>query len=300
MTPDRQKLKQDAIRLRQELGWSERQIAGQLNVPRPTINVWLADNPKRTVAKNNGLLALNTVHIMDCIEGMRRLPHEYVDLVFTDPPYNIGVDYGNGNSSLDRHDAYYDWCSEWFRGVERILRFGGSFYLMQYPEQCAYLLPRLRGLRFSFRRWLTWHYPTNVGQSPNNWTRSHRAILFCTKGEPPAYFNGLADPQPYRNPTDKRIKENLKERPGVTPYDVWQYNLVKNVSRDKTSWPNQIPVTLVERIIKVSCPPDGIVCDPFIGSGTTAVAATKHGRQWIGFDLNPESKAETEKRLGAL
>lgn len=300
LTPERQKLKQDAIRLHQELGWSNRAIAAHLRIPRRTIDGWVGNNSTPRVGKNNGLLALNTVHIMDCIEGMRRLPHEYVDLVFTDPPYNIGVDYGNGNSSLDRHDAYYDWCSEWFRGVERILRFGGSFYLMQYPEQCAYLLPRLRGLRFSFRRWLTWHYPTNVGQSPNNWTRSHRAILFCTKGEPPAYFNGLADPQPYRNPTDKRIKENLKERPGVTPYDVWQYNLVKNVSRDKTSWPNQIPVTLVERIIKVSCPPDGIVCDPFIGSGTTAVAATKHGRQWIGFDLNPESKAETEKRLGAL
>ena len=59
LTPERQKLRLDAIRLRQELGWSERQIAGQLNVPRPTINVWLADNPKRTVAKNTAVEVKN-------------------------------------------------------------------------------------------------------------------------------------------------------------------------------------------------------------------------------------------------
>ena len=81
---------------------------------------------------------------------------------------------------------------------------------------------------------------------------------------------------------------------------TWVYNLVKNVSKDKTSWPNQIPVALVERIIKVSCPPDGIVCDPFMGSGTTAVAAVKNNRKWIGFDIMAESKAETEARLGTL
>jgi site-specific DNA-methyltransferase (adenine-specific) len=92
------------------------------------------------VARNKGFLALNTVHVMDCLGGMERLPHEYVDLVFADPPYNIGVDYGNGSSSLDRHDAYYDWCSEWFRAVERVLRQGGTFYLMHYPEHVAYLL----------------------------------------------------------------------------------------------------------------------------------------------------------------
>lgn len=300
LTPERQNLRLDAIRIRQELGWSLDKIVGHIGLPRTTIARWLSHNPVPRLSHNNGLLSLNQVHVMDCMTGMNRLPHDYVDLVFADPPFNIGVDYGNGDTSPDRHDAYYDWCSEWLRGVERIMRFGGSFYLMQYPEQCAYLLPRLRGLRFSFQRWITWHYPTNIGQSPNNWTRSHRVILFCTKGDKPIYFNGMADPQHYRNPTDKRILENLKERPGVTPYDVWQYNLVKNVSRDKTSWPNQIPVALVERIIKVSCPPDGIVCDPFIGSGTTAVAAMKHGRQWIGFDLNPGSKAETEKRLGTL
>ena len=140
LTPERGKLKSDAVRLRRELGWSNRQIVAHLSLPETTIRRWVGHNSEPTVRHNLDSLALNTVHTTDCLEGMKRLPHEYVDLVFADPPYNIGVDYGNGSSSLDRHDAYYDWCSEWFRAVELVLRQGGIFYLMHYPEHVAYLL----------------------------------------------------------------------------------------------------------------------------------------------------------------
>ena len=75
MTPERQKLKKDAIRLRQELGWSEREIANHLSLPQPTIHVWLISNPIPSVIKNNGRLDLSIVHIMDCIKGMNSLPH---------------------------------------------------------------------------------------------------------------------------------------------------------------------------------------------------------------------------------
>ena len=296
LTPERQKLKQDAIRLRRELGWSERRIARHLTIDYRTIHRWLPHNGRHNMPH---ILPLNHVHIMDCLQGMGKLPHDYIDLVFTDPPYNLGVDYGN-NTFLDRNDAYYDWCFEWFRGIERILKPGGSFYLLHYPEYCACLFPRLRAAGFKFQRWLVWHYPIMIGQSTENWTRSHRAILFLTKGNRPAYFNGLADPQPYRNPNDKRIQERMKVSPGATPYDVWEYNIVKNVSKEKTSWPNQIPVRLIERIIKTSCPESGIVCDPFMGSGSTAVAAAKNNRDWIGFDITGESKSITEKRIGEL
>jgi len=292
LTPERQGLRQDAIRLRQELGWSERQIGKHLSLPCSTIHGYLLRNNKPISLKNNN------VYPLDCLTGLNSIPHDSIDIIFADPPYNLGVNYGNGES--DRNEAYLDWCAEWFKAAYRVLKSGGAFYVMQYPEICAYWLPRLRALRFTLQRWVVWCYPTNIGQSPGNWTRSHRTILFCTKGDKPLYFDGLADAQAYRNPTDKRIQENLKTRPGVVPYDVWEYNLVKNVSTDKTSWPNQIPVALMERIIKVSCPPTGIVCDPFMGSGTTAVAATKNGRQWIGFDIMPESKTEAEKRLGQL
>jgi len=296
LTPERQKLKQDAIRLHQELGWSTRKIAVHLNLSQTTIMRFLNHNNSLKLNHNP---SLNQVHITDCVDGMARLPHNYIDLVFADPPYNLGVNYNNGLFSLDKHRSYIAWCKRWFEAVYRVLKEGGSFYVMQYPEVCAQWIEPLSAL-FQLQRWITWHYPIMVGQSPFNWTRSHRAILFLTKGDRPVYFDGLADPQPYRNPTDKRIQKRMEKSPGATPYDVWEFNIVKNISKDKTSWPNQIPVKLIERIIKVSCPEGGLVCDPFMGSGSTAEAAVINRRKWIGFDVSPESKTITENRCGEL
>ena len=299
LTPERQKLKQDAIRIRQELGWTERKIAGHLSLPRTTIQRFLAHNNTHEMAHNATPLSPNTIYCMDCLDGLSRLPHDSVDLVFADPPYNIGIDYGNGNTSLDRHEAYYDWCSEWFKAVKRILKPGGAFYVMHYPEHCARWFPHLLALRFTFQRWITWHYPTNVGQSVDNWTRSQRSILYLTKGGRPKAFNGLADPQPYRNPTDKRIQENLKSRPGVVPYDVWEYNLVKNVSKEKHLGgpPNQLPEALLRRIILTSSNEGDLVVDPFLGSGTTAYVANRLSRKYIAFDLNPDYIKVAQKRI---
>jgi hypothetical protein len=152
LTPERQKLKQDAVRLRQEMGWSERQIANHLGLPQPTIHVWLINKSEPNMI-NNSPLKFNTVHVMDCVDGMGKLPHESIDLVFADPPYNLGVSYGNGHFSTDRHTAYIEWSHRWFEAAYRILKPGGSFYAMQYPEVCALWLPRLTAI-FTFQRWL--------------------------------------------------------------------------------------------------------------------------------------------------
>jgi DNA modification methylase len=155
----------------------------------------------------------------------------------------------------------------------------------------------LEKLNLTLRRWLTWTYPSNVGQSPRNWTRASRAILFATKGDDYT-FNPYADPQPFRNPDDQRIQALIAEgREGVTPYDWWEFNLVKNVSAEKTGWENQLPLALVERIVKTSSNEGDIVLDPFMGSGTTAEAATRNKRRWLGFDRNPDSSVVTAARL---
>lgn len=241
-------------------------------------------------------LLLNQVHTLDVLEGFGRINSESVQLIFADPPYNLGFKYGAGVNDQRPHLEYMEWCAEWFKEVARVLADGGSFYVMHYPEICAEWKPILDSM-LEFRRWITWTYPTNVGHSRKNWTRTQRTILFFTKGD--GYtFNGLADAQPYRNPHDRRIQ--ARKQLGVVPYDVWDYNLVKNVSREKTPWPNQIPVALVERIIKTSSNAGDVVLDPFMGSGTTAVAAIRNNRSWLGFDLNPNSSTVTEQRIGNL
>lgn len=315
MTPEREALRRDAIQMRRELGYSERRIAHMVNVPHGTIHDWLITergtypfakqtpkvpgNSSRKVLGNSAGLGLGQVHVMDAVQGLFRLPSKSVSLIFADPPYNIGVKYGQNSSDGRPHDSYLRWCDEWFEGSARALKPGGSAYFMHYPEVCAQWAARIDKW-FTVRRWITWHFPTNIGQSPKNWTRSSRTILYCTK-EGPVTFNSKADPQPYRNPKDRRVRKRIQSGSnGVTPYDVWEYDLVKNVSQSKTSWPNQVPVPLVERIIKVSSSPGDLVCDPFMGSGTTAEAAFLNGREWIGFDVEEDSQLVTDARLERL
>lgn len=93
LTPERQKLRLDAIRIRQELGWSIRVIAGHLRVPKSDIHYWLSNNGTHAPSHNTTPLPPNNIYCMDCLNGLRQLPHDSVDLVFADPPYNIRVDY---------------------------------------------------------------------------------------------------------------------------------------------------------------------------------------------------------------
>lgn len=253
-----------------------------------------AETPPAPVRPALGPYELNEVHQADCIVALMGLPEESLDLVFADPPYNIGVKYGRQVDDKKPPDDYYNWCMQWFVGVYRALKKGGAFYVMHYPETCARWKQQLDGL-LTFRHWISWVYPSNIGHSANNWRRSHRAILYYIKGDRPAYFEGDADPQPYKNPGDVRVA--LKGKSGTTPYDWWEYNLVKNVSKGKTEWPNQLPVALVQRIILTSAPAGGVVCDPFMGSGTTAIASIQSGRDWIGFDVESAACKITEERI---
>jgi len=116
-TDKNKQLKRDAIKLRQDLGWSERRIGEELGVSNDTIHNWLQINKQfthviikqsRHVLDNstskvlhNPPLALNRVHVMDCVTGLGRLPHNYIDLIFADPPYNIGISYNNGEAFTD-------------------------------------------------------------------------------------------------------------------------------------------------------------------------------------------------------
>ena len=151
-----------------------------------------------------------------------------------------------------------------------------------------------------FKRWMTWHYSTNTGHSKTNFTRTQHSIIFATKTKNHK-FNRNEIAQPYLNPTDKRIQERLKNGSnGRTPYDVFHFNLVKNVSKDKTEHPCQIPVPLLRIFIKASSNPGDTVLDPFAGSFSTNAAAKELGRNSIGIDINPKYVEIGKKRLAKI
>ncbi|MBN1585308.1 hypothetical protein JW899_02985 [Candidatus Uhrbacteria bacterium] len=271
----------------------------------------------------------------DCSEIIKSIPSGSVDLVITDPPYNKGLDYGRFNDSKSWKD-YYDWLKKSLEGIPRILSDKGSFYLISYPEINARILPYIEDeLRLKYRRWITWHYPTNIGHSKKNYTRSQRSILFFTKNQNDYTFNREKLVQHYKNPTAPVIRKRIAEgSKGRTSYDLLRLldlmelqkglidtidiDLLKNNSKDrfrnlkgkfkpmesqelkKKDHPCQLPLGLLELFVKVSSNKGDVVFDPFAGTFTTSVAAGKNGRNSLGVELNKKFMKFGHERIKTI
>ena len=237
----------------------------------------------------------NYIHVGDCLAFMRTLPDECIDLIITDPPFNIGKKYESYSDNLG-FEEYIGWCKQWLDECVRILNSQGSLYLFNYPENNAYLKIYL-DTKLHFRRWLTWHYHTNTGHSKRNYTRTQHSILFYTKSDN-YIFNKEDVAQPYKNPTDKRIQKLIAQgHNGTGPYDTFIFNIVKNVSKEKTEHIAQLPLALVEIFVRASSKKGQIVFDPFMGSGTTAVAAKRNGRHYLGCEISKKYGKIINERL---
>ncbi|MFH1917732.1 MAG: DNA methyltransferase [Nanoarchaeota archaeon] len=244
----------------------------------------------------------------DCLKEMGKLPPESVDLIFTDPPYNRNIKYIK-KDFIDRKKKvdYLNWMKERLIEMSRLLKPTGSIYLMNYPEWNARLLPFLEDeLGLILRRWIVWNYPTNIGHSKKNWTRSHRSILFLTKGKNYT-FNRKEILQPYKNPDVGKIKRRIEAghkgrgaydaiemkdifeifRLHRQPEDAITMNLLKNVRKERKTWHFcQLPPELIEVFIKVSSNKGDVVLDPFAGTFTTAMVAKKLGRKTTSIELS--------------
>lgn len=250
------------------------------------------------------------------LEELKKLSDESIHTIITDPPYNIGLDYGKYKDNMKKDD-YIEWCKSWLRECARILKKDGNMFLINYPENNAYLMPFLdKELKLVFKRWLTWHYPTNIGHSKNNFTRSQRSILFYSKSKNNRFYisNIL---QPYKNPTDKRIRELIKSgKKGRKPYDAlklldlieirrgdvdfFEFNIMKNVSKengDIQKHPCVLPKDLIKVLINASSKKGDIILDPFSGTFSVSVVSAELGRNSIGIDISPKYVRMGIKRL---
>ena len=230
-----------------------------------------------------------------------------IDLIITDPPYNRGLDYGPYYNDNLPWDIYYQRNEIWLTEVARILKNTGSFYLISYPEINARLLPFIEDeLKLKFRRWITWHYPTNIGHSKHNFTRSQRSILFFTKSDKYT-FNRSEILQHYKNPEVKKIKEKIQNgAKGRAAYDLLRFldiiemnkgmidvldiNLLKNVSKERFNkkHPCQLPLGLLKVLTKSSSNKGDLILDPFAGTFSLSAVAEELGRKSIGIEINPK------------
>lgn len=230
-------------------------------------------------------MELNKVYHGDIFDLMKTLPDNSVDMVYSDPDYNVGIKY-NGKSYTKSFDEYITWYEELAKESLRVLKPDGNMFFINYPRQNSYLRVKYLDEHCANVFDYVWVYNSNVGHSPKKFTTAHRSILHCTKSKNNKWFKEPVA-EPYKNPNDRRIRELIKNGvPGRMPYDWLYYDLVKNVSKDKTIHSCQIPKKLVEKLILASTQEGDTVLVHFGGSGSEIVQAVELGRNFLSAELD--------------
>lgn len=240
----------------------------------------------------------------DCLDLMRKLPAEVVDLTVTSPPYNIGKEY----ESVLPLPQYLGWCEAWIAEIYRLTKSDGVFWLnLGYLEVTdkgrAVPIPYLLWDRIPFYliQEVVWNYGAGVACrsmfSPRN-----EKFLWYVKNAMSYCFNldDVRDPD-VKYPNQKK-NGKLKCNPlGKNPTDVWQFPKVTSgkdrSSNERTPHPAQFPVSVIDRIIKCSSNEGDVILDPFMGSGTTAETALRNDRKVIGFEIDPIYVEMSRRRI---
>jgi site-specific DNA-methyltransferase (adenine-specific) len=239
----------------------------------------------------------------DLFDIIDLLPAEFADLLIIDPPYNLDKNFHGFKFSKTNDEAYLEYLKSWFPKIMRTLKPAGSVYICGDWKSTFCLYQIMRDFTV-IRNRIIWQREKGRG-AKDNWKNAAEDIWFGTKGEE-YYFNVDAVKQkrkviaPYReNGKPKDWEETVDGNFRLTyPSNFWDDISIPYWSMpENTDHPTQKPEKLIAKLILASCPKDGLVLDPFLGSGTTSVVAKKMGRKYAGIEINEEYCCWAEKRL---
>ena len=218
-----------------------------------------------------------------------KIPDSSVDLIFADPPYNIGKNFNGRKDKWSSEEAYLKWCYQWIDLCLRKLKDKGSFYLMAATQNMPYFDIYLRDKICILSR-IIWSYDSSGVQAKKYYGSLYEPILFCVKNKQQYTFN--ADDILVEAKTGAKRKLIDYRKPVPTQYssrkipgNVWEFPRVRYRMEEYEEHPTQKPVALLERIVRASSNPGDIVLDPFAGTFTTSFVAKKLGRQSIGIEI---------------
>jgi len=238
-----------------------------------------------------------TMHIVataDCLDTLRRIPSQSIQLVICDPPYNINV------ASWDDMTDYVDWAGQWLIEVERVLAPSGNFVLfggLQYRHEAGSgdLLSLLGWLRRHSRMLLVnliiWHYPNGVS-AQRFFANRHEEIAWFAKTQN-YYFDLDAVRARLDAKTLAAYKRDRRLNPasldkGINPTNVWKISRLNGNARERVGHPTQKPRELIDRITRALSFPGSTVLDVFAGSGVSTRVAIETGRHSISTDADPQ------------
>ncbi|MEP7199690.1 MAG: DNA methyltransferase, partial [Chloroflexota bacterium] len=217
------------------------------------------------------------------------IPDNSVDMCFADPPFNLEKKY---SIYKDRRpfEEYLDWCERWLGELQRVTKPTGSIFVHNIPKWLTYYATILNKHAY-FRHWIAW----DAMSAPLGKTLlpAHYGILFYTKQQTGYKFYEIRAPHKRCRVCNEYLKDYGGKQDQRHPFgylvsDVWSdiHRIRHNIRRDEH--PCQLPIALLERIVLMSTDAGDVVLDPFLGTGTTAIAAKAMGRHFIGIDIDPE------------
>lgn len=245
---------------------------------------------------------VDQVFCEDALSGMARIPDGSIDLILTDPPYNLGKDYGN-TSDQQGVEEYLAWTERWIDAALPKLKPNGSLYIFltwRFAPEIFVMLKK----RMTMMNEIIWDRRVpSMGGSVRSFSSVHDTIGFFVNRKD-YYFDLDAVRIPYDAETKKARSRSIFIgakwlEVGYNPKDVWSVSRLHREHPERADHPTQKPLEIIERMVKASCPAGGIVLDPFMGSGTTAIAARQAGRHFTGFELNPDYCDIIRARLAA-
>ena len=248
---------------------------------------------------------INTIHLGDCIENLRKIPDGSIDMIFADPPYNLqlkGALHRPNDSLVDAVDdewdqfesfaAYDKFCRQWLFECRRVLKDDGTIWVIGSYHNIFRLGTAIQDMGYWVLNDIVWR---KTNPMPNfrgrRFTNAHETLIWAAKSEKSKYR--------FNYESMKAMNEDLQMRSDWTiPLCTGQERLKGKDGRK--AHPTQKPQALLYRVIMASTLPGEIVLDPFFGSGTTGAVAKALGRDYIGLEMDPDYAAIAKNRIAAV
>lgn len=236
-------------------------------------------------------MELNKIYNMDCIEYMRTLPNECVDLIIADVPYNIGKNYGNNSDKME-HNEYIETLNMWVVEFNRILKPQGGLIIYTGKQYYPHYYLEIEKL-FKIQNQIIWSYDSSGVQPKTKYGSLYEPIIWATKHSKKYIFNKELAMVEAKTGSKRKLIDYRKNPP--QPYntmkvdgDVWNYTRVRYKMPEYTPHPTQKPLSICDRIINVHSNEGDLVYIPFAGSGSEIESCIKNKRKYIATELNDE------------
>jgi len=215
-----------------------------------------------------------------------------IDLIFIDPPYNIGKNFNGHKDKWDKDEDYLEWCYEWLQLCINKLKKNGSLYVMTSTQFIPYFDIFLRD-KINILSRIVWYYDSSGVQAKKYYGSLYEPILFCVKDVNNYTFNASEILVEAKTGAKRKLIDYRKNPPQIynsekVPGNVWEYPRVRYRMEEYENHPTQKPIALLERIIKASSNEGDIILDPFAGTFTTAYVAKKLHRKSISIELQED------------